>query len=52
MEPVFQLCPLNEILTPRLANTKEWCYNLIEQSEMGDKLGCSVQNPVSQVSRL
>lgn len=52
MEPVFQLCSLNEILIFRLANTKGWCYNLTEESETGDKLSCSVQKPVSLVSRL
>lgn len=46
MEPVFQVCPLNKILIPRLANNKEWCYNLPEESEMNDKLDSSVQDLV------
>lgn len=46
MEPVFQVCPLNKILIPRLANNKEQCYNLPEESEMNDKLGSSVQDLV------
>lgn len=34
MEPLFQPCFLDEILIHRPANNKEWCDNLIEESEI------------------
>lgn len=46
VEPMFWLCSLIKILTPRLANNKRWCYNLMEESEVNDKLASSVQDLV------